>query len=66
MQIKFTIDERAVAYLQWLAKNVLFVKSEHDAARHLMFSHLEQIRREHYQMEPNASDLVSVTPDEDD
>jgi len=64
-QIRFTITDEAVAYLRWLARNVLFEKTEHDAARHLMMSRLEQTRRKHRKDEPSPDDLA-VTPTSDE
>ena len=57
-QIKFTVTEEAAAYLRWLARNVLFEKTENDAARHLMMVQIEKTRREHRKDEPSPEDLT--------
>ena len=57
-QIRFTVTDEAVAYLKWLARNILFEKTEHDAARHLMMTRLEQSRREYRRDEPSPDDLA--------
>ena len=57
-QIRFTVSDAAIAYLRWLARNILFEKSEHDAARHLMMHRLEKTRRQHRRDEPSPDDLV--------
>ncbi len=57
-QIKFSVTKEAVAYLRWLARNILFESSEHQAARHLMMHRLEQTRRKYRQDEPSPDDLA--------
>lgn len=57
-QIKFTVSDEAVAYLRWFARNILFEKTEGDAARHLMMKQLEEIRRAHRKDEPSPEDLA--------
>ena len=46
-RITFTVDARAVAYLRWLARNVLLEKDENGAARGLLMRRLEELRRQH-------------------
>ena len=65
-QIQFTVTDEAVAYLKWLARNVLFEKSEHMEARHLMMSRLEETRRQYRRDEPSPDELpVSESAKED-
>jgi hypothetical protein len=59
-QIKFTVTAEAAAYLRWLARNILFEKTENDAARHLMMKQLEQARRVYRKEEPSPEDLTPV------
>jgi hypothetical protein len=61
-QIKFSVTDEAVAYLRWFARNVLFEKSENDAARYLMMKQLEKTRRMHRKDEPSPEDLVPIPP----
>lgn len=58
-QIRFSVTHEAAAYLRWVARNILFEKSENDAARHLMMYRLEQIRHEHRRDEPGPEDLAT-------
>ena len=65
-QIKFTVTDEAAAYLKWLARNILFEKSEDGAARHLMMHRLEETRRQYRREEPGPDDLViAESPKED-
>jgi hypothetical protein len=59
-QIQFTITEEAAAYLRWYARTILFEKSDNAnaAARHLMLSRMEQLRRETRHNEPSSDDLA--------
>ena len=59
-QVQFTITEEAAAYLRWYSRNILFEKSDNAnaAARHLMLSRLEQMRREKRRDEPGPDDLA--------
>ena len=65
-QIKFSVTKEAVAYLRWLARNILFESSEHQAARHLMMQRLEQTRREHRRDEPSPEDLAIPESSDDE
>lgn len=56
-QIKFTLSDDARAYLRWLARDVLFLKTEHDAAKHLLTRQMELMRRENRGHEPSIADL---------
>lgn len=62
LQIKFTVTDHAAAYLRWLAKNILFEATEHDAARHLMMTKLEEQRRLYRRDEPSQDDLAPLPP----
>lgn len=69
--IKFSISDEAAAYLRWLARNILFVKSEDAAAKHLMAVQLGKTRRKYRREEPAPEDLVvspapRSEPDSDD
>ena len=57
-QIKFSVSDEAVAYLKWLARNIFFVKTEHEAAKQLMMHRLEESRRLHRRDEPGPDDLA--------
>ena len=57
-QLKFSVTDEAAAYLRWLARHVLLLKSEHDAAKHLMETRLEEIRRQHRHDEPMPGELA--------
>ena len=59
-QIKFTVTGHAAAYLRWFAKNILFEENEHLAARHLMLTRLEEVRRIHRKDEPSENDLAPL------
>lgn len=59
-QIRFTISKEAAGYLRWLSENVLFAGSIDQAARHLLMSRIEEIRREHMAAEPEAPSLPTV------
>lgn len=56
-EIKFTITKQAEAYLNWMAREILFVKTANTAAKHLMMCQLEGVRRKHRKDEPGAADL---------
>ncbi len=65
-QLRFSVTDEAAAYLRWLARNILFEKSEHDAARHLMMYRLEETRRQYRRDEPGPEDLaIPESPKED-
>jgi len=65
-QISFSVTDEAAAYLRWLARNILFERSEHTAARHLMMRSLEETRRQFRRDEPSSDDLtVPESPKED-
>ena len=51
-QISFSVTDEAAAYLRWLARNILFEKTENLAARHLMMYRLEEMRRQFRRDEP--------------
>lgn len=65
MQIRFTVSDEAAAYLRWVARNILFEKSEHEAARAFMMHRLEEVRRQHRRDEPAAEDLMPLPPEPD-
>tara|TARA_R110002051_G_scaffold112802_1_gene185490 strand:- start:808 stop:1032 length:225 start_codon:yes stop_codon:yes gene_type:complete len=56
-EIKFSVSDQAEAYLDWMAREVLFVKTPSAAAKHLMMSQLEHVRRTHRHTEPSSADL---------
>ena len=56
-QTKFVLSDDARWYLRWLAKDVLFLKSEHDPAKYLVTRQMEQLRRENRGTEPLVADL---------
>jgi len=64
IQIKFTVSEQSAAYLRWVAKNILFETTEHEAARHLMMTRLEELRRAYRKDEPSPEDLAPLPPKE--
>lgn len=65
-QIQFAVSDEAIVYLRWLARNVLFEKSEHLAARHLMMSRLEETRRQYRRDEPGPDDLALLEISKED
>ena len=65
-QISCSVTDEAAAYLRWLARNILFERSEHLAARHLMMHRLEETRRQYRRDEPGPDDLaIPESPKED-
>lgn len=68
-QTKFTLSEDARCYLEWLAQEVLFVKTGNEAAKHLVVRQIEVMRREHRQFDPPMSEIkrvaANVIPDGD-
>jgi len=60
-QIKFTVTDEAATYLRWVAKNILFEKNEHDAARHFMLQELAKSRRKYRQEEPAVEGFPVAT-----
>lgn len=60
--IKFTVSEQAEAYLEWMAREILFVKTANAAAKHLMMCQLEQVRRTYRKHEPTPGDLGVFGP----
>jgi hypothetical protein len=65
-QIKFTVPDATIAYLRWLAKNILFEDDENGAARHLMMKQLEETRRNNRSSEPTADEIERLMPPDKD
>lgn len=65
-QIRFTVSKEAAGYLKWLSDNVLFSGSIDQAARHLMLSRMEQVRRESRIQEPSGHDIQPYGSDDED
>lgn len=63
-QTKFVLTEEARCYLRWLAKEVLLVKTEHEAAKHLLLQRIEMMRRENKGAEPSLAELKQLFSDQ--
>lgn len=65
MQIKFTVTDEAARYLHWFARNIIFEKTAHDGARHMMMIQLEKARRKYRREDPAPENLAALSPQEE-